>query len=289
MKIPPSSTLGLLVLGILALAPSAKSAVAVEYFNDYGSATVGLVAGNLNGGSGWSGAWQGGASNSYFQAANPTYSGTGYADTGNDSGSDDGVARGSSTSSVAYRTLANGGMGGTIWLSAIVQQTASGDMLLWLDKTSTATTGVEREFVSLRGSTGTSGDNTPEAVMSYNGSGDMTSSAVNFAAGTHLFLVRVDMNYSATLDAISFWINPVLTGGEAGLGAPIYTANTLDAYGTLFDGIGFSSDGTQSTLDAIRISNESDGFQFVTTGVPEPSMAVLMLAGAAGFIARRRR
>ena len=293
MKFSPSSASGgLIAIGLLALAPSARSAVAVEYFNDYGTTSpTGLVSGGLNGGSGWSGAWQGGASNSYFQAANPTYSGTGYSDTGNDNGADDGVARGSSTSSIAYRNLADGGMGGTIWLSAIVNQTASGDMLLWLDKTNTTASGVDRDFVALRGSTGTSpaGDNTPEAVMSYNGGTDLTSSTVNFAAGTHLFLVRIDMNYSAALDRVSFWINPDLTGGEAGIGTAIYTAGTLDTFGTVFDGIGISSDGTQSTIDAIRISNESNGFNFVTTGIPEPSLSLLLLASGAVSVFRRRR
>jgi len=56
MKIPPSSVPGLVVISHLALAPSAMSAVAVEYFNDYGTTSpTGLVSGALNGGSGWSG------------------------------------------------------------------------------------------------------------------------------------------------------------------------------------------------------------------------------------------
>ena len=289
MKISPSSIPGLIVLGLLAFAPSGRSAVAVEYFNDYGTVTTGLVAGSLNGGIGWSGAWQGGASNSYFQAANPTYSGSGYSDTGNDNGADDGVARGSSTSSIAFRTLADGGMTGTIWISALVNQASDGDLLLWLDKTNTAANGADREFVALRSSTGTSGLTTPEPVMCFNGGTDMTSNNTDFAAGTHLFMIRIDMNYNGANDAVSFWINPTLTGGIAGLGTPIYSANGADAYGTVFDGIGMSSNGTQSTLDSIRISNDANAFDFVITGVPEPSSAALILLATTGFLVRRRR
>ena len=288
MKISPSSVRAAVALGVLAFAPFGTAAIAVEYFNDYGTATVGLVDGTLNGGIGWSGAWQGGTSNSYFQAANPTYSGSGYSSTGNDSGADDGVARGSTTSSIAYRTLADGGMTGTIWISALVNQTSDGDLLLWLDKTNATATGADREFVSLRSSTGTSGGTVPEPIMAYNGT-DTSSNNTDFAAGTHLFMIRIDMNYSGTNDAISFWINPTLTGGIAGLGTPIYSANTADAYGTVFDGIGMSSNGVQSTLDAIRISNDANGFDFVTTGIPEPSCAALALFAATGFLVRRRR
>lgn len=288
------AAIGLFVGGLALVPTTARAATFTEYFNDYGTTNQNLSG--RNGGTGWSGAWTGNTAVQYVAGAQAVYSATGYSSAGNDTGSNDGAVRGGGTPLLANRTMS---LTGTIWYSAVVTQTATGvDTLLWLDKADTVTTGTTREFVSLRGSTGLTGGagTPPEPEISYEGTDD-NSSSTDLAINTpHLVLLRIDINYSGALDRIRYWIDPNLSGGEAGLGltvgstnGPKYAKSSLDAYGATFDGIGISTTSSGNTVDAIRLSNEADGFIFVTTGVPEPLSAASLTLGAAGLLLRRQR
>jgi hypothetical protein len=281
-----------LVLGVNFL----RAATVSEYFNDYG--TVNGQLSGLAGGSGWSGAWTGITTLLYTAGTQVNYSATGYSTTGNASDANDGSATGSGTGSIAYRQFT--GMTGSIWLSVATTEPAlTSDFLFWLDKTDTSTAGTSRDFAALRGSTGVTpaaGGGPPEPLIELDAVLD-SSNNVDFAINTpHLMLLRVDMNFSGSNDRVLFWVDPDLSGGEAGLGqtvgstnGPVYLKNSSDCFGLTFDGIGLSSSTGGVAIDAIRISNDADGYTFAATGVPEPSCGLLLATGVALLGLRRRR
>jgi hypothetical protein len=156
---------GLVVAAAGLSAPAAHAAVSQEYFNNLGTSST-TIAGT-NGGSGWTSAWVNSTANTYTPGSQLTYSATGYLLSGNQSDSDDGLATGTVTSSISFRRTP--AMNGTVWVSLLARQSASGgDVLVWLDKTDVSTGGSSRQFMALRGSTGTTGGSTPEAILSYN-------------------------------------------------------------------------------------------------------------------------
>ncbi len=100
-------------------------------------------------------------------------------------------------------------------------------------------------------------------------------------------LLRIVLDGSGSDDTLDFWMNPDLTSGAGGLGIPDNSISGSDFFGTALDGIGVSFRRDNSTIDAIRISNDADGFAQVTS-VPEPSTALLSVLGVL-FLARRHR
>lgn len=293
---------GILVFMAACASTAAPAALVTEYFNNYGTATASLTGKGAATG-GWSGAWQGPTSVQYNAGAQLSYTGPEYGTPGSESDPDDGSVLGGTgaTTDLLYRTFNANTFGtGTIWLSVLVRYDSIGDdILFWIDKNNSTVNGGDREFLGLRGSAGTSGTSSPpEAVIAYNGTDD-TSSTIDFAINTtHLFLAKIDMNVGGVNDSISWWIDPDLSGGAAGLGTtvgsangPVYVKSGSDAYGTAFDGVAFSSNGNTSGgvgIDSIRISNDADGFAQVTA-VPEPSTWALAIFGLIGAAALRRR
>lgn len=246
---------------------AANAAFITEYF-DYG-ATAGNMPGKGATGGGWAAAW-GGSTDSKYSTDNLTYTATGYSNAGNTSGT--GSAAG------VNRGVGNGGtrsfssaMSGTIWISMLARHNSASNpgALLWLG------TSGQNDFIGLLG-------NLPQ--IRVNGTSTNLSAAV--AGGTtHLFLAKLEIDYSGSLDRLTGWINPDLT--NLGTGTSV---SGVDIVGSSLTGITVSlndNDTTPSNLDAIRISNDSDGFDKVTA-VPEPaSLSLLALAG--GAMLRRRR
>jgi len=122
------------------------------------------------------------------------------------------------------------------------------------------------------------------ALVNYNlfNTTDTSATARFLAGATHLMLVRIEIG--ATLTSFALWVDPDLTGGEGGLPAPLYNvsaANNNMIGSVLQDiGVGFFGSGAAGSplqMDAIRVSNEPDGFSQVTA-VPEPKTLALLLA-----------
>jgi hypothetical protein len=278
-------------LAIGACAASTHAATITEYFNDYGTATA-----NINGkgaaDDGWAGAWSSSTSPTSYYAgytagSQLTYSAAGYAGAGNDNGADDGLLSagpGAGVANTSFRAF-DTGLTGTIWISLQVNVSADAkDILFLLDASNT------NNVIGLRGSTGIASGNTskvPEPMVKYN-SGTDTSDNTTFAAGaTHLFLARIGMNASGNADTLDFWVDPIL-GAAAPTSAALYSKSGADAYGASLDGIGVTFASAGGSIDAIRVSNDVDGYVQVTS-VPEPSVVLTLLAGAPMMLLRRSR
>jgi hypothetical protein len=270
-------------------AASAQTTV-VEHFNNYGEDRVNLSGlGSAEGG--WAGAWGVPTSTirpDYLPGVHLAYNDAYYNNLPNLSGATHGVA-----------TYEAGGMGslsgqrvsrafetpltGTIWISALahldgpaVNETngvlTAPDIILWLN--SAANT---QNYIGLR-SVNLSGSGTPDLVYEVSSSARFAGQTPTPYVGTfdegvvHHMLARIDVDVNPEgHDALSFWINPDLSGGEAGLGTPQWQFSDVDAYGAGLASIGISFTGYESYLDSLRLSNAADGFRQVTLlGAPDP-------------------
>jgi hypothetical protein len=173
-----------------------------------------------------------------------------------------------------------GGLGGTVWISALARIDSLGadqDALLWLDRDSTGNVDNSGDaFIGLR-----KGGIIQLRIGGTNNVFE-ASNTIYAAGQTHLLLARIGMDEQGKQDTISFWIDPDLMD----LGAANLVASAGDWFGSRFDGIGLSIGAGGGAIDAIRISNVPDGFLQVTR-VPEPgSMGLMALAGVA-WLGRR--
>lgn len=279
----------LITISLLAVTPLAsRAALITEYFNDYG-ATHRAVSGLGAAGDGWAGAWQGGTTVNTHPSYQPitgsfpafTFSNANYDDSGNLTGSNDGFLRGGgSAGSISYRTFSSG-LTGTVWASVVVRPSDSQDILFWLDSGGNTAT----NFVALR--------NTRKPRMRVNGV-DIATNDTTFGNNTpFLFLVKMEVNGVGNNDSLQFWVKGEGDdlSSETALGSAIYTSNSSDIFGAALDDVGFSFGGTNSRVDALRISNGVNGFQDVTI-IPEPSTygAIFgILALTAVYWSRRQR
>jgi arylsulfatase A-like enzyme len=114
---------------------------------------------------------------------------------------------------------------GVVWLSALISIDETWDRaILWIDSVG-----------------GSSGDDFVGVLdgniqMRYNNTNLTTAGAPTI--GTHLLLAKAELNVSGSNDRLSFWFDPNLSGGEAGLGTPTYSNASADTFGTAIDGIG---------------------------------------------------
>jgi hypothetical protein len=259
----------------------------IENFNNYGTSDTN-VAGLGSAGGEFTGAWAGSNNPDYAPGQNLNYFAPGYNNTGNETGPEDGAARQGGDPNVgngAYRTLAGSGLTGTIWASALARVDGIGRVSFRFDDPRV----VGPIYAQLRGT----GDGMVSASITYdNLTITDTSSPDRFLASeTHLMLIRLGIDPVTTTFAL--WVNPDLSGGEAGLSTPLYnvSAPTNDMIGpTLQDvGVGFFGTGETSLrlLDAIRLSNDIDGFIQVTA-LPEPR-GVFLAAQAILLVVSGRR
>ncbi len=264
------------VAGTSMASATANAALVTEYFNNYGTADTAINP--LAGGSGWSAAWSGSTGTTptsspyYTPSANLSYSGSGYSNTGNETDTNDGgVIDGSGGRNVfAARNFSS--LNGTIWVSFLAAGISGGSN--------------NNPTFQLRSAVSSSSDRNSLRIMGtalrwYNDAGIVTDVSTTINSNTHLLLGRVTINASAT-DTVEWWVDPNLSS----LGSPVVSVST--DLGAGVTGIGLSAQGNGVKWDAIRISNDANGFQQVTQVIPEPTGLMALSAGAMCLLPRRR-
>ncbi|MCH7228952.1 sulfatase-like hydrolase/transferase [Haloferula sp. A504] len=219
--------------------------IATEYFNGYGTSEITSNGSNLNGGSGWGGAWTP-SDIRYLPGTSLSPGITGYENSANLAGPGDGALAyaTSANPSIAIREFTTSAT--TVWFSALISIDESIDRaVLWIDSSGLSDWG--NDFVGVLDG---------NIQMRYDGN-NLTSAGAP-STGTHLLLAKAELNVSGANDRLSFWFNPDLSGGEAGLGAATYSQDSADTFGTSLDGIG-----------ALLVNRSPDGSGGFNTDVPD--------------------
>jgi hypothetical protein len=275
--------------------PISYGATLLEHFNNYGTERV-AVQGLGTEGDGWGGAWGGNTRPDYLPGYQLTYNDPNYNNAPNLSGPNHGVATyeldaaGSMSGQFVRRNLAEP-MTGTIWISALGETngpSGSGllppDVIFWLNANVN-----NQNYFGLRSETTSAAGQPLEWQLRSSIRYANTTPAYRgaFANGeTHLMLVRLDLDVNELgHDNLQFWVNPNLSGGAGGLGAPVWDMSGSNMFESLTS-VGISFTGVGSYMDAIRISNDPNGFEMVTM-VPEPGALSLLGLGALAMLRRR--
>lgn len=251
------------------VAPTVAAALIAEENFDYGVADQPLV--NLNGGAGWSGAWDAGSRRTQYDAdVNVTPAVTGYSNAGNIGGS---ATLGAGSDSIHIRQFTTAAT--TVWFSAAVFVDESTDrILLWIDSTTAAANSGDIIGVS-------------EGTSFYRYNNTTTTGTAAAPVGTPFLLVaKAEINVSGSNDRLSFWFNPSDTTSEATLGTPTLTDAGANTFGDEIGGIAiqfFGSGLTGGHIDAIRVGTTLQD----VTAIPEP--ATLALAATGGVLVASRR
>ncbi|MCH7228951.1 hypothetical protein [Haloferula sp. A504] len=243
----PHSIPVFLTLGVALSVPLHADLIATEYFNGYG--TVETNALGLDGGTGWISNWANGGgvaslpNDNEYRPASLSYSAAGYDNSANLNGSEDGAlyydADNTGTSFVV-RSLTPSAS--TVWMSALIS--VSGDTgdraTLWPDAVANVNNGNSGDgFGILDGN----------VFFRHNGN---TSTGSAPAAGVYLIVGKAEIDVSGSNDRLSFWFDPDVSSGEAGLGPATFTADNADTFGTAINGVGVLNKGA-GALDAIRV------------------------------------
>jgi MYXO-CTERM domain-containing protein len=253
----------------------ASAATVTESFDTYGASSASLSGlGSASGA--WSTGWIDNAAPTYYPNVPLTLNKTGYSNLDNGVGAA-GYGTTGNAGSTARRGLTYPGLNGTVWVSALAQISTGGDALLWFGG-STAPS----NFVGLRSGV---------AAFKYNGGTQLNGASVTLNT-PHLLLAKVQVGGGSAADSIDIWLDPDLSTGEAGLPTASFSGSGSQIFGsdgsTALDmsGIKVSFNLTGSYIDAIRISNDADGFTQVTM-VPEPAAMGLLGLFSLGLLRRR--
>jgi len=247
----------------------------VEHFNNYGDMET-----NVNGlgtaGSGWADGWSDGTTRAnYIPDTRLIYNDPNYNNSPNLAGEQHGVAGhdGGAVIASGQRTsrFLSEPMTGTVWASVLaytpphspVDGVGGPDVLLWFNYESS-----QRNFIALRDYP----TNRLSAVARINTGTTAATQVETVTPGvftydtTHLLLARLDLDFDGFgTGRINLWVDPDLSGGEAGLGAPtVVTPDVANAFDGGITNIGVSFAYHGSLLDSIRVSNDANGFEMVT-------------------------
>jgi hypothetical protein len=249
-------------------------------FNDF--TTFPTAFGNTAGGTGMTGLWAGTGTQNVV-AGSLTYTLGGYAIQQSGAGSAGKVQGTYNEPRQNRRTLSNA-MIGDIWFSMLVQnpdaQARAGLSINPATNGDPAAGAIERLLV-LSGNS---------LTFQVNGTTLGTAAGALAVGQTHLLLGKLSVDVAGGNDQLLIWADPA---DLSLLGTPDITISGVDLLDSL-SGVGLLSYNTNGPafsanggfIDALRISNQSDGF-FQVTGVPEPS--ALAAVGALTLLARRRR
>ena len=277
-----------LSLSVSSLAGATGSYIS-EYF-DYGDTIVNLDG--LGGGSGWAGDWQRTSTwgiesdyTKYQPSTNLSSAVNGYENSGNVGGSAGGATRVDRTT---WRST--GALDGTIWISFLLrfnQGFDNGHSAISFNPTHSNTGNAANMFSVRPGNSG----NTPQNFK-YNGESSTVGSDIfNFSTNqTYLMMVRIVIDEDGDNDRLDIWTHVADASSITALGTPDFSRADADAFGSSLTSFGVAIRDTR--IDAIRISNAENGFDFVTTGViPEPGTSALLMGGAVFMVLllRRRR
>lgn len=258
------------------LPPAGKASAAAD-FNDLSNLPANLRFSST--GSGFTGTWDGTGTENVV-AGDLIYSGGGYAI--DQSGAEAGKVQGNYNAPRQNTRGLAAAMDGEVWFSLLLNNpnaTARAGLSLNPQTNADPAQGPVEQLIVLSGNT-----------LTFQLEGvTLATSAESLALGqTHLVLGK--LTAGAGLDSLSIWADPndLTNLGPADLlvtdqdlldaltGIGLYTYNS--------SGPAFGAAG--GFLDALRISNQADAFQQVT-GVPEPSIAAVLLSGL--LLTRRRR
>lgn len=109
---------------------------------------------------------------------------------------------------------------------------------------------------------------------------------------TYLVVMKIDMNVSAGIDAVTWWLDPTNGGSEAALTSSSSATGTFNSYALQnaadFARLNYSSRNWTGTafFDEPRLSDDLAG---LSLAVPEPSTAALVAIGALSLARRRQR
>jgi hypothetical protein len=125
-----------------------------------------------------------------------------------------------------------------------------------------------------------------DVISLYNGSTiNSTGVATPRGSSADFLLLKFALNGTSAADTVSLWVNPSLSGGEAGLGSAQATWNTSDL--DPINGIRLQTPATSGIvdIDEIRVGTTLAD----VAPVPEPSMTLAALGGMAFLFLKRAR
>ena len=313
----PTTLLAVASFATFASLATAQVTLIQENFDNYGTVLGSLAT--QNGGTGFSGAWtQTGIGTHGYNPTNLTATVTGYTNTGDAAGGNDGAASNNtyngglgnfnSTRAIAQPTIANGG---TVWFSFTVNMAsiAAQNNAVF----SPFGTGGGDMFNTGKFSVGVSGGSFfASSLVSYTPGTPNTNVVNNTFTGaaisantTYLIVGRMTIDAAANAtDILDVWFNPSNVSSIASLGAAqlnftnqdFSTANTPDpnrtsgSSGVFLNGITVGIRGTDvNKLDAIRLAYGDTTENNFASVIPEPSTSGLILLGAVGLLLQRRR
>ncbi len=186
------------------------------------------------------------------------------------------------------RSTVNVSTTGTVWLSFLVQNTDATDRTgINFVNSNIVNPPPASRTIALLGSTLEVTDNTAT----------LSSFPVTAPLGQTVLVlgrVRGQAGTTAGFDAIDLWINPDLSNGLTSMGAPTVGIANIDFWGTAtssprlgilsYEGADNVNNSTMGgTLDAVRISDEGDGFFHVTGRIPDPVLSIKANSPAANL------
>lgn len=199
-----------------------------------------------------------------------------------------------------YGKISTGTTRGAYFSAALFNQASNGNAAPFVNQ---LTFGIDsgKAFIATSNGRVSNGDTS----VTFN---NQTLSAASFDSGEHTYLVQL-INLGTTDDLYQLWVDPDMSNGVAGLGAPtvsLTVGNMIFETGShTFNSNTYTINSTAYSLGEIRASfllNASsseqsgwmDDFRVTTSfaeivAIPEPSSILAGLIGAATLVLRRRR